>query len=388
MIKRQLEAKLRQWSTEYPVVTLTGPRQSGKTTLCKAVFPHKTYVSLEDLDMREFARTDPRGFLAAIPDGAVLDEIQHAPDLVSYLQTRVDSDARSGQFILTGSHQFEMMQSVSQSLAGRTAIARLLPFSYGELYGSTTPESVDHMLYSGFYPRIHDRKLNPTEALSFYLSTYIERDVRQLLAVSDLDRFSTFVRLCAGRTAQLLNMQAIGSECGVTHNTIKSWISVLQASGIVTLLRPWHANIGKRLVKTPKLYFLDTGLACYLLGIHNPAHLAGHPLRGALFETFVVSEAFKQHHHTGLPEQLWFYRDHHGNEVDLLVGRGKGHAAWEIKSSMTIASDFFKGLTLLSERTKDLLSQGLVYGGEQSMTRQGVHITPWNRIDGVFIASE
>jgi len=269
MIKRHIEPKLVQWAGQYPVVTVTGPRQSGKTTLCRALFKDKPYVSLEDIDSREFARTDPRGFLAEIPDGAVLDEIQHAPDLVSYIQTAVDENRSPGRFILTGSRQFEMMEKVSQSLAGRTAVARLLPFSFGELYESTENLTINQMLYAGFYPRIHDQKLNPTEALSFYVSTYLERDVRQIISVTDLGRFETFLRLCAGRTGQLLNMQSIGNECGVTHNTIKSWLSVLQASGIIKLLRPWHANISKRLIKSPKLYFVDTGLACFLLGIHK-----------------------------------------------------------------------------------------------------------------------
>ena len=386
MIKRRLEEKLRQWAAQYPVVTVTGPRQSGKTTLCKAVFPGKPYLSLEDLDHRDFARTDPRGFLAEMPEGAVLDEIQYAPDLVSYIQTIVDAVQKPGMFILTGSRQFEMMESVAQSLAGRTAVARLLPFSLGELYPEPGALTVDQMLYAGFYPRIHDRKLNPTEALSFYLSTYIERDVRRILAVNDLDRFSTFIRLCAGRTGQLLNMQSIGADCGVTHNTVKSWLSVLQASGIIRLLRPWHANIGKRLVKTPKLYFLDTGLACFLLGIHKPEHLSGHPLRGALFETFVVSEAFKQHDHAGLAERLWFYRDNHGVEVDLLIGSETDLAAWEIKSAMTVSPDFFKGLTALEKGVGAIKRKSLVYCGDRKIARQGVDIIPWDKVDGIFIS--
>ncbi len=385
MIKRRLESKLRQWASQYPVVTVTGPRQSGKTTLCRSLFSEKPYLSLEDLDNRDFARTDPRGFLREIPDGAVLDEIQHAPDLVSYIQTRVDDVQQPGMFILTGSRQFEMMESVSQSLAGRTAVARLLPFSYGELYSHENPPTVNAMLYAGFYPRIHDQHLNPTEALSFYLATYLERDVRQILAVNDLDRFTIFIRLCAGRTGQLLNMQALGNECGITHNTARSWISVLQASGIVKLLRPWHVNFGKRLVKTPKLYFLDTGLACFLLGIQKQEHLVGHPLRGALFETFAVSEAYKQHDHSGLAERLWFYRDSHGNEVDLLAGSETELSAWEIKSAMTVSSDFFKGLKILSQNTEALQSQAILYCGEKKMTRLGIDIVPWERIDDLFV---
>jgi predicted AAA+ superfamily ATPase len=386
MIKRHIEPKLRQWAEQYPVITVTGPRQSGKTTLCRALFKNKPYLSLEDIDNREFAKTDPRGFLAEIPDGAVLDEIQYAPDLVSYIQTIVDETPSPGKFILTGSRQFEMMEKVSQSLAGRTAVARLLPFSFGELYKNSDEITVDKMLYAGFYPRIHDQNLNPTEALSFYVSTYIERDVRQILAVTDIDRFETFLQLCAGRTGQLLNMQSIGNECGVTHNTVKSWLSVLQASGIIKLLRPWHANINKRLVKSPKLYFLDTGLACFLLGIRKSEHLQGHPLRGALFETFVISEAYKQHDNAGLPEQLWFCRDSNENEVDLLAGRAGHLKAWEIKSGKTVSADYFKGLTALDRHLGGFKTRSIIYGGEKAMTRQETNIIPWKSINGIFIA--
>lgn len=384
MIKRHIEPKLRQWARQYPVITVTGPRQSGKTTLCRALFGQKPYLSFEDLDNREFARADPRGFLAELPAGAVLDEIQYVPSLISYIQTLVDEKQQAGMFILTGSRQFEMMEKVAQSLAGRTAIARLLPFSFGELYKKPAALSMDQMLYAGFYPRIHDQHLNPTEALSFYVSTYIERDVRQILAVTDLDRFETFLRLCAGRTGQLLNMQAIGNECGVTHNTVKSWLSVLQASGIIKLLRPWHTNVSKRMIKSPKLYFLDTGLACFLLGIQKAEHLQGHPLRGALFETFAVSEAYKQHDNAGLPEQLWFCRDSNENEVDLLAGSEASLDAWEIKSAMTLSSDFFKGLGALDRHLGGFKKSAIIYGGDKAMTRQGTEIIPWRNIAGAF----
>lgn len=386
MIERRLGKKLLEWASQYPVITLTGPRQSGKTTLCRALFSDKPYFSLEDLDNREFAKKDPRGFLAQVPDGAVLDEIQHAPDLVSYIQTMTDESKKAGMFVLTGSRQFEMMEAVSQSLAGRTAVARLLPFSFGELYQDGGDIAIDQMLYAGFYPRIHDKQLNPTEAYSFYLSTYLEKDVRQILAITDLDRFGTFIRLCAGRTGQLLNMQAISGECGVTHNTVKSWLAVLQAGGIIRLLRPWYVNMGKRLVKSPKLYFLDTGLACFLLGIHKPEHLIGHPLRGSLFETFVVSEACKQNDHSGLADRLWFYRDSNGTEVDLLAGGETELSAWEIKSAITISSDFFKGLRSLGGSTSALKQQSIVYCGDKRMTREGVEIIPWNQLDDEFIS--
>lgn len=384
MLNRRLAEKLKQWAGQYPVVTVTGPRQSGKTTLCRALFSDKPYLSLEDLDNREFARTDPRGFLNEVPDGAVLDEIQYVPGLLSYIQTLVDERRQPGMFILTGSRQFEMMEPVAQSLAGRTAVARLFPFSYGELYGETAPASVNEMLYAGFYPGIHDQGLNPTEALSFYVSTYIERDVRQILAVSDMDRFETFLKLCAGRTGQLLNMQSLGGECGVTHNTIKSWLSVLQASGIIKLLRPWHANIGKRLVKSPKLYFMDTGLACFLIGIQKPEHLSRHPLRGELFETFVVGEAFKQCAHAGLSDRFWFYRDSNGNEVDLLAEDGAQLSAWEVKSAMTLSSDFFKGLAVL-EKNAAVKSKSIVYCGEKRTRRNDTEIVPWDHVDELFI---
>jgi uncharacterized protein len=384
MIKRKLENKILEWAGQYPVITVTGPRQSGKTTLCRAIFPEKPYVSLEDLDQRNYARTDPRGFLNEFPDGAVLDEIQHVPELLSYIQTIVDASMQTGVFILTGSRQFEMMEPVSQSLAGRTAIARLYPFSYDELYHKAAPVTINEMLYSGFYPRIHDKHLNPTEALSFYISTYVERDVRQILAVTDLHRFEMFLQLCAGRTGQLLNMHSLGNECGITHNTIKSWLSVLQESGIIRLLQPWHANIGKRLVKTPKLYFLDTGLACFLLGLQKPEHLVGHPLRGAIFETFVVSEAIKQYANAGINDRLCFYRDSNGVEVDLFAENGAKVSAWEIKSSQTVSSDFFKGIKVVENSIK-LNSSSIIYGGEARTQRNGIKIIPWNQIGDVFV---
>ena len=389
MIKRHLELKIKQWSKQYPVVTVTGPRQSGKTTLCRALFKNKPYVSLEDIDNREYARNDPRGFLSEYPSGALLDEIQYAPDIVSYIQTKVDEEHTPGMFILTGSRQFEMMETVSQSLAGRTAVANLLPFSFAELYNNAhvaAKLSLDEVIYAGFYPRIHDKKLNPTEAYSFYVSTYLERDVRQILAVTDMGRFETFLRLCAGRTGQLLNLVSLSNDCGVTHNTIKSWISVLQASGIIKLLRPWHANVGKRLIKSPKLYFIDTGLSCFLLGIHTPAQLHSHPLRGALFETFVVSDAFKQINHNGGHDQLWFCQDSNKNEIDLLQGNENALTGFEIKSAMTIASSFFKGFRLLGPRITSMNHQAIVYGGDKTTRRQKTKIIPWKNIGKLFIS--
>jgi uncharacterized protein len=269
MIKRAISEKILHYARQYPVVTITGPRQSGKTTICKALFPKRKYFSLENIDTRNYAKNDPRSFLAGChKEGAVIDEIQRVPELVSYIQEIVDTKDKPGHFILTGSQNFHLLDTVSQSLAGRTALAVLLPFSYAEIYsGKEIP--IDKVLYTGFYPRIHDKKLNPTEALSFYVSTYLERDIRSLINVTDLAKFEKFVKLCAGRVAQIVNLSSLANDCGISHVTAKSWLSVLEASYIIFFVRPHHANFGKRLIKSPKLYFTDCGLASYLLDIQD-----------------------------------------------------------------------------------------------------------------------
>jgi predicted AAA+ superfamily ATPase len=344
------------------------------------LFPQHLYISLEELDNRRFAQEDPRGFLARAKAGAVIDEIQNAPDLLSYIQGDVDQNDRPGRFILTGSRQFEMMEKISQSLAGRTAIARLLPLAFSEIPEILQDNPIDGLLFKGFYPRIHDRGLDPTEALSFYVSTYLERDVRQMVQVSDLSRFSAFLQLCAGRCAQLLNLSAISNELGVTHPTIRRWIGILEASHIITLVRPWHANIGKRLVKTPKLYFIDTGLACHLLSIEREAQLATHPLRGSLFENMIVAEALKQRFNEGRGDNLFFYRDHQGNEVDLLLQFADGLDAYEIKSAQTIQKPFFKGLNTFSQDASNIRRRHIVYGGNDAYTESKTQILPWTKV--------
>lgn len=375
-----MTAKLRALARQYPVVTLTGPRQSGKTVLCREVFAGKAYVSLEDLDVRRRAVSDPRAFLAGFPKGAVFDEIQRVPDLLSYIQGIVDKDPSPGRFVVTGSHQFELMRSVNQSLAGRTAVLRLLPFSYGEIYPGKRV-ALEDVFWKGFYPRIHDRKLDPVEALSFYVSTYIERDVRQLLNVKDVSRFEVFLKLCAGRTGQILNLSSLGAECGITHNTARDWLAVLEASYIVHLLRPHHQNFNKRLIKAPKLYFIDTGLASFLLDIRRKEQWASHPLRGALFETFVVAELLKARFNVARPSNLYYFRDNIGNEVDILVDEGTAIIPIEIKSGTTVAQDFFKGIEyyrkLNPEHAKDPV---LVYGGTEAYCEKGVSVTPYHRI--------
>ena len=374
MYKRLLEPVIASLARQYPVLTVTGPRQSGKTTLCRRVFPGKAYVSLENPDTRRLAIEDPRGFLGGFPDGAILDEVQRAPELLSYLQEVVDKDRRKGVFILTGSQQFEVMSRVTQSLAGRTALLKLLPLSLEELPRSLKSMSIDRLMFSGFYPRLHKEGLEPARFYGDYLETCVERDLRQLVSVKDLNVFQRFVRLCAGRVGGLLNLHSLGNDAGVSHTTARAWITLLQAGYIVFLLEPYHANIRKRLVKTPKLFFYDTGLACSLLGIENENQLARDPLRGGLFENLVVLEALKHSLHRGLRAELAFYRDNVGNEVDLLYGRGADALPIEVKGGATIASDYFKGLFHYAKVFPKSSGGALVYAGKEEYVHQGVKI--------------
>jgi uncharacterized protein len=385
MIPREISAKTLQFAKQYPVVTITGPRQSGKTTLCEMLFPERARVSLENLDDRQFAQNDPKGFLNRFPDGAVIDEIQRVPELFSYIQTIVDKKRKEGFFILTGSQQFELLQTISQSLAGRTALVRLLPFTLAEAYGAK-PEgiSLDQVLYTGFYPRIFDKSLNATEAMQFYVNTYVERDLRLLINVKDLSKFEIFLKLCAGRIGQVLNFSSLGNDCGVNHATIKSWISVLEASYIIKLLRPYYKNFNKRLIKSPKLYFIDTGLAAFLLDISDENQMKTHPLRGALFENFVVSEFLKNRFNNGQTDNLFFFRDNTGNEVDLICDHGQKTDAVEVKSAQTVAPDFFKGLRFFSRLSGNVRRGMVLYGGDGSYVRENFHVTGWRDIDAAL----
>lgn len=382
MIPRRAQAAAQRLATGFPILLITGPRQSGKTTLARALFADRPYVSLEDPEQREFALSDPKGFLGRFGEGAVIDEAQHVPALLSYLQGLVDARARMGDFVLTGSQQFGLMSGVSQSLAGRTGRIELLPFSMAELTDAgVLPGDLDGMLWRGGYPPLYDRPLTPDDWFSNYIATYLERDVRQLLAVRDLSLFQRFVRLCAACTGQLLNLSALANDCGVSHTTAREWLSVLEASYLVFLLRPHHANFGKRLVKSPKLYFLDAGLTAALLGIKDAATLGIHAQRGALFETLVVSELVKQRCNDGKPAELYFWRDNTGNEVDLLFEHGTGLQAVEIKSGATFVPEWLKGL----ERWRRLagaqaLPPRLVYGGVEGYRREGVEVIPWRRV--------
>jgi hypothetical protein len=376
MIERTITQHLYRLFDQYPVITITGPRQSGKTTLCRATFPDLAYVNLESPDNREFATEDPRGFLSRYGGSTILDEIQRTPDLVSYLQVHVDEHRRNGLFVLTGSQQFRVSEAISQSLAGRTALLRLLPFSIAEAQLLKSDLNVDTMIYTGFYPRIYDQELNPTQALGDYFETYVERDVRQISEIRNLSSFQQFVRLCAGRVGQLLNLQSLGNDAGVSHTTARQWLSVLEASYVVFVLPPYHVNIGKRLIKSPKLYFYDVGLAAYLLGIENSRQIATHPLKGGLFENLVILEALKSRYNRAKRSNLFFYRDSNGNEVDLIYTLANRLVAVEIKAGETVSRQFFTSLSKLRKLLPEQIAgEVLVYGGDSQQVRQQVRVT-------------
>jgi len=378
LINRTIEKVLLASVNNYPVVTITGPRQSGKTTLCRKVFADKPYANLESPDIRQFALDDPKGFLAQYPNGAVIDEIQRAPDLVSYIQPLVDDMQKDGMFILTGSQQFEVINTINQSLAGRTALLKLLPFSMAEIEPFFPMPGIDKLMYHGFYPRLWDKQLNPTIGLADYLQTYIERDLRQLSAIKDLFLFQRFIQLCAGRIGQVLNLNSLANDTGVSHTTARNWISLLEASYVIFMLKPYFENISKRLIKSPKLYFFDVGLASYILGIENEKQLSRDPLRGNLFENLVIAEALKYRFNLGRRSNLYFYRDSKGNEVDLLFLSGRNIFPIEIKAGMTVNRDYFKGLKHFAKVFPNQIPKGggIVYGGKESQKRTNVSVTP------------
>lgn len=370
MFTRELATALQASALQYPIVTLMGPRQSGKTTLVRQIFPHKPYVNLESPNIRAMAKADPIEFLKQYPSGAILDEIQRAPELLSYIQVDVDErdfqgEPCKGLFILTGSHQLALHEAIAQSLAGRTAIHHLLPLSLTELSASHIDLDLDEYILKGFYPRIYKDNLSPTQMYQGYFETYVERDIRQLIQIQDLNLFEKFIRLCAGRIGQILIHQHLSNELGVSGHTIKKWISILEASFLVTQLQPYYENIGKRLIKSSKLYFTDVGLACYLLGIENIEQLKRDPLRGHLIENMIVLDLIKWRTNQGKTPSLYFYRDQHQNEVDLIFKNGHDLIPIEIKSSQTFHPDFFKGINYFKKIFDQRVPHGyLIYTGE------------------------
>ena len=377
MIERTLKSKLIALGKHYPIVTVTGPRQSGKSTMLKNAFPDYEYVSLEDPDLRSFAINDPRRFLENYSTHVILDEVQRVPALFSYLQTHVDSVNDSGMYFLAGSQNFLLMQSVTQSLAGRAAILKLLPLSHKELSDAAlTPDGLNTEIFTGFYPRIFDKSLDANEYYRFYVETYVQRDVRLLKNIGDLDTFIRFLKLCAGRIGQLLNLSSIANDCGVSVTTVKSWLSVLEASFIAYVINPYHPKFSKRLVKTPKLYFYDTGLACSLLGIRSADELESHFLRGGLFENFLINEFVKNAFNQAREPELSFWRDSQGREVDLIDE--ESGCGYEMKAGQTFSSEFFKNLTYWGERQAVPVSKRIcLYGGSRSLSTSEGEVIGW-----------
>lgn len=404
MIPRHLSPYLLKYAQQYPLIALVGPRQSGKTTLAKALFPKYRYLSLENLDLRSVATADPRGFLLTHGPYVILDEVQRVPELFAYLQEIVDSAPAHGQYILTGSSQFLLMENITQSLAGRIATFKLYPFSWAELSGypadtsyadifhkkhnnrlRVTQEALYDLVLKGFYPRVHDQNLDSYKWYENYVTTYVERDIRSLLNIRDLRTFEQFLKLVASQSGQLMNYSSLANIVGVSVPTIKQWISVLETSGIIFILPPYFENFSKRVIKTPKLYFSDTGLLCFLLSIRNRDHLLSHPLVGSIFETFIVSECYKRFCNLGEPPALYFWRDQTGNEIDLLIQDGPVGYPIEIKLSQTYQSDFHKSIRHWLELQGNRATQGgVIYCGEHThpiqdarQIQNAIHITPW-----------
>jgi hypothetical protein len=374
MIKRDLQSVIQGFAKTYPVVTITGPRQSGKTTLAKMAFPTYNYCNLEHPENRLLAEKDPKSFFKQFPTPLIIDEIQRIPELLSYIQVFVDEEKKNSVFILTGSHQLTLNASISQSLAGRTALVTLLPFSLSELGSIHDTFDRDELIFNGFMPRIYDQNQEPTALYRNYLHTYVERDVRQLIHLRDLSRFENFLRLLAGRIGQIVNIASLASVTGVSSPTISDWLSVLEASYIVYRLPPYYDNLGKRIIKSPKLYFTDVGLASYLIGIEHVEQIARDPLLGGLFENMVVMDAVKTRYHAGKDANLYFFRDNHKNEVDLLYKSGQKLVPMEIKASRTYNTDFQKGIARFLEIKGAGTKGHIIYAGEKAMNIGNVHI--------------
>jgi hypothetical protein len=367
---------------ESPALLVTGPRQAGKTTLCRTVCPEYPYFSFEDPILRDQFHEDPKGFLNQCRECAIFDEAQHVPLLFSFLQGLIDEEPRPGRFIITGSQQFGLIEAITQSLAGRVSILELLPFSKNELeWGGWLDHSLDAVLWTGAYPPIHDRAIRPARWYADYVTTYIQRDVRQITHVQNLDQFTRFVRLSAGHIGQLFNASKIGSDCGIDQKTVRNWMSILHAGYIATLLEPYHQNFKKRTIKTPKIFFYDTGLVCHLLGIHTPDQVSTHPLRGAIFENWVFGELYKMYRNRGLNPEMWFWRTHGGQEVDFLLQYKGQLIGVEVKAGMTVVPRLIRSLNnALDDWPKKNKRKVVVYGGNERLRLSDCELIPWHQI--------
>lgn len=386
MIERKLSGKIRNLITKFPAIGIIGPRESGKTTLVKNIFPDFRYVSLEDFDTRTFAQEDPHGFLSQYNNKVILDEVQKVPELFSYLQTHIDKTGKPGQYILTGSQNFLLHEKISQTLAGRIALLKLMPLSIEELKSTNySYRKAEDYIYQGFYPRIYKEKIEPPDWYPAYIQTYIEKDVRQIKNITDLGLFQKFIKLCAGRIGQVLNLSSLANDCGITHNTAKSWISLLESSFIIFLLKPHHKNFNKRIIKIPKLYFYDTGIACSLLGIEKKEQIANHYLQGSLFENFILAEFYKNQFNQGREENFYFWRDQTGHEIDCIIEHADKLTAIEIKSGKTIIGEYFQNLNYWNKISQNNPKKSfIIYGGEKNQERKNGNVISWTKMSQVL----
>jgi predicted AAA+ superfamily ATPase len=381
-INRHIAESIQAQRDKYPVIAVTGPRQSGKTTLLKTLFNDYEYISLEDPNNRAFAQDDPLGFLSKYRSRVILDEAQQAPILFSYIQTLVDISGKMGQFILSGSQNFQLIKNITQSLAGRVALFKLLPFDFDEMKSDNLlAEDYLSACINGFYPAIYDRDINPSVFYANYIQTYVERDVTELVNIRDTRQFRTFVSLCAARIGQLLNLASLANECGISQPTAKAWISILESSYIIFQLQPFYQNFNKRVVKSPKLYFYDTGLLCHILGIRNVDVLRESALKGNIFENMIIAEYQKKNEHQYLHHEYWFWRDSNGHEVDMLTQNGNVFDIFEIKATQTIMTEHFKGMNFFSDIALNKVGKKtLIYGGNEDQQRSLYTVSGWRNI--------